>query len=63
MIFECEIITKVTVRIKADDEIQAQDYMDTHTKEEKRRKDREKRTLARRREYEARRLATKKYTE
>ncbi len=34
MIYECEMITKVTVRIKADDEIQAQDYMDTHTFED-----------------------------
>ena len=34
MIFECEMITKVTVRIKADDEIQARDYMNTHTFED-----------------------------
>ena len=34
MIFECEMITKVTVRIKADDEIQARDYISTHTFED-----------------------------
>ena len=30
MIYECEMVTRVTVRIKADDEIQALDYIQTH---------------------------------
>ena len=30
MIYECEMITKVTVKIKAEDEIQALDYIQTH---------------------------------